>query len=153
MHNPLLQNFTLIKSLEAISFIWFTIIVTLIVIVVGYIKYCQLRYEVLFQIDMFNGNIFFKDKTIFESFQEHKALQKRDFLIMIKDRRFCEHLLHKQPDYYKELVKIVQNLQLLRFYTVTAVILSAALIASSFALVVPYAQESSGELSSNLRRT
>ena len=135
MSEFLLEKFTLIKSLEALSFIWFAVIVTLISIVVGYIKYCQLRYGILFQIDMFNGNIFFKDKTMFESFREKKALEKRDFILIVKDRRFCEHLLHKQPDYYRDLVKIAQNLQLLRFYTAMAIFLCMILLAASWVLV------------------
>ena len=136
MDEVLLTKFSIIKSLEAISFIWFTIIVTLIVVVVGYVKYCQLRYKILFQVDMFNGNIFFKDKAFFEGYSERKALKKKDFIKISKDRRFCEHLLHKQPDYYRDLMKIVENLRLFKFYTGMTVFLCAGLFASCVILLL-----------------
>ncbi|OIO39725.1 MAG: hypothetical protein AUJ71_00020 [Candidatus Omnitrophica bacterium CG1_02_49_16] len=68
MDDFLLTKFQIIKSLEAVSFIWVAIIVTLIVVVAGYVRYCQLRYKILFQIDMFNGNIFLRTRLFLMNF-------------------------------------------------------------------------------------
>ena len=133
----LLNRFQLIKSLEAVSFIWFTIVFTIVVVFIGYVKYSQLRRKIFFQIDMFNGDIFFKDKAFFERYREKRSLEKEDFIGISRDRRFCEHLLHKQPDYYRDLMNIVENLSLYKFYTGMTVLLCAGILVSCVALLWP----------------
>ena len=119
----LLKKQQVFHSLESVTFIWFIVIATVIAVIYGYNKYWQLKTDALIQIKMFNGNIYFNDKAFFEDYQGRRELTKKDFLAMYSDVHFREHLLHKEPNYYKELIKIVENLRLLRFYRRSALIL------------------------------
>ncbi len=75
----------------------------------------------------------------FEKYGQKKELMKRDFMRMYADKIFREHLWRKEIGYYKELVQIVENLKLIRFYGLLAMILFVGVAwLEVFFAVVPF---------------
>ena len=69
------------------------------------------------QMKLFNRNIFLTDKSFFEKYAAKKELKERDFFKITQDANFMEHLWKKEINYYDELIKIVENIKLRKFYT------------------------------------
>lgn len=109
--------------MESITFTWFVVVTTIVIIIYGYNKYRQLEREISLGIHMFNAKIFMPDRAMFDQYKNKKMLLGNDFIKMYKDDALREHLLKKEVSYYQELLKIVDNLNTLKFYKRLAVII------------------------------
>ena len=119
----LLKKQQVFHSLESITFTWSIIIATVIIAIYGFNKYRRLKTDVFMQMKTFNVSCFTKDRLIFEGYGEKRELEGKDFRRILNDKEFREHLWRQEINYYNEIVRIVENLKLLRFYEFLAAIL------------------------------
>ena len=112
----LLQNKEMINAIESIFFIFSVIIACTYVLSQKNQQYRRIKKDVLVQIKYFNLIHFIPQKQIFRTYEKKESLEAADLNKIDLDVELKTKLLQKSETMYQDLIKITDNLNIVKSY-------------------------------------